>query len=91
MDIKLEVSGINDQGGKLLPPFLFKTKGRNIMFKKFFDCVKLNAQIKKQMEALKTMNADVELLKELMEHPVKTQKQIRTILDKMTVICEKAL
>lgn len=61
------------------------------MFKKFFDCVKLNSQIKKQNEAIKTLNADVDLLKELMEHPVKAQKQIRTILDKMTAICEKVL
>lgn len=61
------------------------------MFKKFFNCIELNAKIKKQTEALKTVNADIELLKELMEHPVKSQKQIRITLDSLQKICEKAL
>lgn len=61
------------------------------MFKKFFDCLALNAQIKKQNEALKTISADVELLKELMEHPVKSQKQIKEILTSIGIICEKVL
>lgn len=61
------------------------------MFKKFFDCVALNAKIKKQNEAIKTVKADVELLLELMEHPVKSQKQIRTTLDNLAKICEKAM
>lgn len=61
------------------------------MFKKFFDCVALNAKIKKQKEAIKTVKADVELLLELMEHPVKSQKQIKTTLNNLKDICEKAI
>lgn len=61
------------------------------MFKKFFDCVALNAKIKKQNEAIKTVKADVELLLELMEHPVKSQKQIKTTLNNLKDICEKAI
>lgn len=61
------------------------------MFKKFFDSVGLLSQIKKQKEALKTVNADVDLLLELMEHPIKSQKQIREILSDLKTICEKVL
>ena len=61
------------------------------MFKKFFDCSALNAKIKKQNEAIKTVKADVELLLELMEHPVKSQKQIKTTLGNLKDICEKAI
>ena len=61
------------------------------MFKKFFDCIALNAKIKKQNEAIKTVKADVELLLELMEHPVKSQKQIKTTLGNLKDICEKAI
>lgn len=61
------------------------------MFKKFFDTVALNATLKKQKEAIKTVKADVELLLELMEHPVKSQKQIKTTLNNLKDICEKAI
>ena len=61
------------------------------MFKKFFDTVALNATLKKQKEAIKTVKADVELSLELMEHPVKAQKQIKTTLNNLKDICEKAI
>ena len=50
------------------------------MFKKFFDTVKLNAQVKVMREALNTIATSSELCLELMEHPMKRQDNIKELL-----------
>ena len=61
------------------------------MFKKFFDTVKLNAQVKIQKEALNTLSADIDMLVELMEHPVKKQNTIKALLAVMKKVTTDAL
>ena len=61
------------------------------MFKKFFDSVKLNAQVKIQKEALNTLSADIDMLVELMEHPVKKQNTIKALLADMKKVTKDAL
>lgn len=61
------------------------------MFKKFFDTVKLNAQVKIQREALNTLSADIDMLVELMEHPVKKQNTIKALLADMKKVTKDAL
>lgn len=61
------------------------------MFKKFFDTVKLNAQVKIQKEALNTLSADIDMLVELMEHPVKKQNTIKALLADMKKVTKDAL
>lgn len=61
------------------------------MFKKFFDTIKLNAQVKIQKEALNTLSADIDMLVELMEHPVKKQNTIKALLADMKKVTKDAL
>lgn len=61
------------------------------MFKKFFDTVKLNVQVKIQKEALNTLSADIDMLVELMEHPVKKQNTIKALLADMKKVTKDAL
>ena len=61
------------------------------MFKEFFDCIKLNTQVKVMKEELKTIQEDVKLCKELMEHPLRKQNTINALLDDMKDTCEKGL
>ena len=42
-------------------------------------------------EALKTIQEDVKLCKELMEHPLRKQNTINALLDDMKDTCEKGL
>jgi hypothetical protein len=61
------------------------------MIKKLFDTVKLNIQLKIKTEALKTINADLDMLLELVEHPLKKQNTIKSLLKDMKTIVSKSL
>lgn len=61
------------------------------MFKKFFDTIKLNSNIKVKNEALNTLRTDINLCIELMEHPWKKEKTIKTLLNQMRETCNKAI
>lgn len=56
------------------------------MFKKFFDTVKLHHDLKVAQEAIKTAKTNAEVCLELMEHPIKSQKQIKNLLTDITKI-----
>lgn len=56
------------------------------MFKKFFDTVKLHHDLKVAQEAIKTAKTNAEVCLELMEHPIKSQKQIKNLLQEITKI-----
>ena len=68
-----------------------KNKGDDIMFKKFFDTVKLNAQVKVMREALNTIATSSELCLELMEHPMKRQDNIKELLKDINKTCKKCI
>jgi len=61
------------------------------MFKKFFDTITLNKKVKIKTEALNTLRTDINLLTELMEHPLKKEKTIKKLLMEMKNICDGAL
>lgn len=61
------------------------------MFKKFFDVIKLNAQIKVMREALNTIATSSELCLELMEHPMKRQDNIKELLKDINNASKKCL
>ncbi len=61
------------------------------MFKKFFDTVKLNQQVKIMEEALKTACTNIDLCMELMEHPLKRQDNIKALLNDTKVACQKCI
>ena len=56
------------------------------MFKKFFDTVRLHHEIKVLTEAINTAKTNAEACLEMMEHPVKSQKQIKKLLTEITKI-----
>lgn len=60
------------------------------MFKKFFDTIALNAKLKIKKEALTTLSADIDLVLEMMEHPVKRQSAIIEMLKDMKTVCTNA-
>lgn len=54
-----------------------------MFFKKFFDTVKLHHDLKIAQEAIKTAKTNAEVCLELMEHPIKSQKQIKNLLQEI--------
>lgn len=54
-----------------------------MFFKKFFDTVKLHHHLKIAQEAIKTAKTNAEVCLELMEHPIKSQKQIKNLLQEI--------
>lgn len=58
------------------------------MFKNFFDAIKLHQQIKVLKESVKTAKVNAEVCLELMEHPIKSQKQIKNLLKEIFDIKE---
>ena len=54
-------------------------------------CVFSKKQVKIQKEALNTLSADIDMLVELMEHPVKKQNTIKALLADMKKVTKDAL
>lgn len=50
------------------------------MFKKFFDVIRLHKEIKELKEFINLAKTNSEVCLQLMEHPIKSQKQIKNLL-----------
>lgn len=61
------------------------------MIKKLFDIVKLNTQVTIQKQAMQLIVKDIDLLFDLIDHPVKKRNTIKALLTDMKTVITKAL
>jgi hypothetical protein len=61
------------------------------MIKKLFDTVKLNTRLTIQKQAMQLIVKDIDLLFDLIDHPVKKRNTIKALLTDMKTVITKAL
>jgi hypothetical protein len=61
------------------------------MIKKLFDTVKLNTRVTIQKQAMQLIVKDIDLLFDLIDHPVKKRNTIKALLTDMKTVITKAL